>query len=135
VIRTSLIFLTACWTSAQPVAVAPAPEPTPSSLTRHGPPAASPCEVAVDHLVDIERDELAKIPDFADKLDALRDVAVASCDETHWSPELMACFGDTADTSALQQCQSLFTSEQTSDLMRRITEILTGLTTPPPITP
>jgi hypothetical protein len=122
----------ACWTTkAQPDPVAPTPPPRPFVEARRTPPRASPCEQAVDHLAEIERDELSKIPDFADKLDALRDVTVASCDETHWSPELMACFNDTADTTALQQCQSLFTSDQTSDLMRRITEILTGLNGPP----
>jgi hypothetical protein len=97
--------------------------------------ARSPCESTVDHLVEIERDELAKVPDFADKLDAMREVAVASCVETRWSAELLRCFSDTDDTTALSQCESLLTSDQTQDLMRRVTEILTGLTAPPPITP
>jgi hypothetical protein len=130
--KAAVLLLAGCWTTAsQPPPVAPAPQPKPFAEARRAPPRASPCEQAVDHLAEIERDELSKIPDFADKLDALRDVTVASCDETHWSPELMACFNDTADTTALQQCQSLFTSDQTSDLMRRITEILTGLNAPP----
>ena len=130
--KAAVLLLAGCWTTAsQPPPVAPASQPKPFAEARRAPPRASPCEQAVDHLAEIERDELSKIPDFADKLDALRDVTVASCDETHWSPELMACFNDTADTTALQQCQSLFTSDQTSDLMRRITEILTGLNGPP----
>jgi hypothetical protein len=29
----------------------------------------------------------------------------------------------------------LFTPDQTSDLMRRMTEVLTGLNAPPPVTP
>lgn len=126
-----LLALSACWTTASPPPAAPTQQPTSFVEARRVAPRASPCEQAVDHLAEIERDELSKIPDFADKLEALREVTVASCDETHWSAELMACFNDTADTTALQQCQSLFTSGQTSDLMRRITEILTGLNGPP----
>jgi hypothetical protein len=127
------VVLGSCWTTAQPTPVEPATQP-PAHVAelRRSIPHASACEIAVDHLVEVERDELAKIPDFMDKIDAIREVTVASCDDTHWSPELMACFGDTVDTTALQQCQSLFTSDQTSDLMRRITEILTGLNAPPP---
>jgi hypothetical protein len=132
--RAALVLVTfgACWTTASPPPpVMPTPRPTPIVEAHRIAPRVSPCEQAVDHLAEIERDELSKIPDFADKLEALRDVTVASCEEAHWSAELMACFHDTADTTALQQCQSLFTSDQTSDLMRRITEILTGLNGPP----
>jgi hypothetical protein len=135
VIRASgLIVLAACWTGSAPPPVEP--QPPPQVVAKHATSAArSPCEATVEHLVDVERDELAKVPDFADKLDAMREVAIASCVDTRWSPELMRCFADTDDTSALSQCESLLTSEQTQDLMRRVTEILTGLTAPPPITP
>jgi len=135
VIRTlCLVALAACWTSSAPPAVEPQPPPQ-VVAKRATSSARSPCESTVDHLVEVEREELTKVPDFADKLDAMREVAVASCVDTQWSPELMRCFADTNDTSALSQCESLFTSDQTQDLMRRVTEILTGLTAPPPITP
>ncbi len=125
----------ACWTSTAPPPVAPQLESPPVQVTRHRRPLRSPCEVTIDHLVDIERDEISKIPDFVDKIDTIREVAIASCNETQWSPELMSCFGDTVDNTALAECQSLFTSDQTSDLMRRVTEVLTGVNGPPPITP
>ena len=130
--RALLVLLGGCWTAAQTPAIDPPPQqPAHVAEVRRSIPRASACEIAVDHLVEVERDELSKIPDFMDKIDAIREVTVASCDDTHWSPALMSCFADTVDTTALQQCQSLFTSDQTTDLMRRITEILTGLNAPP----
>ena len=125
--------LTGCWTSSPPVIVEPAPPPP--VYVHRSQPLHSPCEVTVDHIVDVMHDELSRIPDFTDKLDALRDVAVASCDETKWTPELRACFDNTTDNTAIQECQALFTPDQTSDLMRRMTEVLTGLNAPPPVTP
>jgi len=98
-------------------------------------PVKSPCEIAIDHVIDVSRDELDKITDFADKLQLIRDVSVDSCNDQHWSTELIHCFGDTADNSGLAQCQSLLTPDQTSDLMRRITEVLTQPAQPPPISP
>jgi hypothetical protein len=47
----------------------------------------------------------------------------------------MHCFTDTVDNTALAECQSLFTTEQTTDLMRRISEVMTGQNAPPPISP
>ncbi|MEO8548986.1 MAG: hypothetical protein ABI678_03410 [Kofleriaceae bacterium] len=129
-----LVVITACWTSSAPPPVEPQPPP-PVAARRVASSARTPCETTVDHLVEIERDELAKVPDFADKLDTIREVAIASCLETQWSAEVIRCFSDTDDTSALSQCESLFTSAQTQDLLRRVTEILTGLNAPPPITP
>ncbi|MEO6771476.1 MAG: hypothetical protein ABI467_00450 [Kofleriaceae bacterium] len=128
-----VLGLAGCWTSSPPPIVEP-PAPPPV-VARHRRPLHSPCEATIDHIVEVMQDELARIPDFADKLDAIRDVAVASCNETEWTPELRACFDNTADNTAIQECQSLFTSDQTSDLMRRMTEVLTGLNAPPPVTP
>ena len=127
-----LVVLAGCWTTASsPRPSSPEPVPKPIAEAHRTIVRVSPCEQAVDHLAEIERDELSKIPDFADKLDTLHDITVASCDDMHWSPELMSCFADVSDASALQQCQSLFTTEQTTDLVRRISELLTGLNGPP----
>ncbi len=127
-----LLAITGCWTTASSrPPTAPEPPPTPITEARRAPVRFSPCEQAVDHLAEIEHEELSKIPDFADKLETLRNITVVSCDDMHWSAELIACFNDTSDASALQQCQSLFTTEQTTDLVRRISEILTGLNGPP----
>ena len=125
--------LAGCWTNSPPAIVEPAPPPP--VVARRSQPLHSPCEITIDHIVEVMHEELARIPDFADKLDAIRDVAVASCDETRWTPELHACFDNTTDNTAIQECQSLFTADQTTDLMRRMTEVLTGLNAPPPVTP
>jgi len=122
-----------CWTAAAPPVVEPPPPPP--VVAHRSPPLHSPCEVTIDHIVEVMHVELSRIPDFADKLDDIRDVAVASCDETKWTPELRSCFDNTTDNTAIQECQSLFTPDQTSDLMRRMTEVLTGLNAPPPVTP
>lgn len=120
-----------CWTNA-PAArpVEPPPDPQPAvSLRPH--PMRSPCEVAVDHVIDISREEFDRVVDFAEKLQAIRDASVDSCNETHWSPELLRCFDDTIDSTSLSQCQSMLSADQTSDLMKRITEVLTQPVPPP----
>ncbi len=129
-----LLLLSACWTQAAQPPPAPAPAPITAPIVRHTS-SRSQCEVTVDHLAEIERDELSKVPDFADKLDDLHDLAVSSCEDSHWTVELMQCLDNTVDNTALSQCSSLFSPEQTQDLMRRVTEALTGLASPPPITP
>ncbi len=126
--------LAGCWTSTPPQVVEPAPPPPQVALHR-APPRQTPCAITVDHLIDVLHDELANVPDFVDKLDTIHDVAIASCEETKWSPEVMRCFSDTLDNTALAQCQSLLTMEQTADLARRMTEIMTGSIVPPPVTP
>jgi len=105
-----------CWTAAAPPVVEPPPPPP--VVAHRSPPLHSPCEVTIDHIVEVMHVELSRIPDFADKLDELR-----------------SCFDNTTDNTAIQECQSLFTPDQTSDLMRRMTEVLTGLNAPPPVTP
>jgi hypothetical protein len=99
-------------------------------VARRSPVHRSPCEQTIDHLIDLLHDDLAKVRDFDDKLAALRDAAISSCTEMRWSAELMHCFGETDDNTALQQCQSLVSTDQTSDLMRRVTEVLAGAPTP-----
>ena len=123
----------ACWTSTPVTPAEPVPEPTPTVVLRPRP-IKSPCEIAVDHVIDISHDELDKLAGsgFTDKLDEVRDVAVESCNETAWSPELVQCFTETFDNAGLSQCQNLMSSDQMSDLMKRITEVLTK---PPAATP
>lgn len=130
----AVVVLGGCWTAQSTTPVAPPPDPQPPIVLRSHP-VKSPCEIAIDHVIDVSRDELDKITDFADKLQLIRDVSVDSCNDQHWSTELIHCFGDTADNSGLAQCQSLLTPDQTSDLMRRITEVLTQPAQPPPISP
>ncbi|CAN5664342.1 hypothetical protein BH11MYX1_BH11MYX1_44150 [soil metagenome] len=127
-------LLAGCWTSTPPQVIEPA-QPPPSVIAHRPMPRQSPCELTVEHLIDVLHDELANVPDFADKLDTIHDIAVASCDETKWSPEVMRCFSATQDNTALAQCQSLLTMDQTSDLARRMTEVMSGAVSPPPVTP
>lgn len=129
----ALVTLAACWTSTAPPPVEPTPPPQ-VAMRRTGS-LRSPCDATVSHLLEIEHDELAGIPDYEDKLDAIRDAATASCIEMKWSDELIQCFAGTVDNSALRQCESLVTPDQGNDLMRRITEIVTGSNQPPPLGP
>ncbi|MFT3692601.1 MAG: hypothetical protein QM831_05640 [Kofleriaceae bacterium] len=134
-IRAALLSaLAGCWTQvSQPPPAPPPSAPAPQVARRIV--SRSQCEITVDHLVDVMGDELSKVPDFVGKLDTIRDLAVASCDETHWSGELMNCLETTSDSSVIQQCAVLFSAEQTQDLMQRMTEALTGIGAPPPIGP
>jgi hypothetical protein len=128
-----VLLVAGCWTSAPPPIVEPAAA---APIVAHRPvPRRSPCALTVDHLIDVLHDELANLPDFADKLETIHGVAIASCEDTHWSPEVMRCFDDTVDNTALAQCQSLLTMDQTTDLARRVTEVVSGASSPPPLTP
>jgi hypothetical protein len=126
-----LVFAVGCWTTASAPPVAPPQDPQPTVVFRAHP-AKSPCEVAIDHVIEISHEDLDKITDFSEKLPMIRDVSVDSCNEQHWSPELIHCLGETADNSSLAACQSLLTPDQTSDVMRRITEVMTQPSQPPP---
>lgn len=127
--------LSACWTGAAQPPAEPPPPPSPAPRLVHHLAPRTPCEITVDHLKDVEHDELSRVPDFADKLDELRDLAVASCEATHWTGELMDCLDHTADSTAVSQCGAFLTADQTQDLMQRIAEALMGLAAPPPIGP
>jgi hypothetical protein len=121
------LVLASCWTASTPPAtpVAPAPEPQ-VAVTAHRTHAyRSPCEVAVDHVFEVSHDELGALTDFAGRLDSLRSAAIESCNEQHWTTEMLDCLNALADSGGLGACQARLTTDQTSDLMRRLTEILT----------
>ncbi len=129
-----VLLVAGCWTSSPPRVVEPT-SPSPPIVAHRSLPRLSPCALTVDHLIDVLHDELSSLPDFAEKLEQIHGVAIASCEETRWSPEVMRCFGDTVDNTALAQCQSLLTMDQTADLARRVTEVVSGPVSPPPLTP
>lgn len=126
-----LVGLAGCWTSTPPQVVEPA-QPAPIVVAHRPRSRQSPCARTVEHLTDVLHDELANMPDFAN---TIHDVAIASCEESKWSPEALRCFSDTLDNTALAQCQSLLTMDQTSDLARRMTEVMSGANSPAHVTP
>ena len=129
-----LAALAGCWTSSsQPTTtpVTPPPDPQVAIVAHHTRVYRSPCEVAVDHVFEVSHDELAALTDFAGRLDALRSAASDSCNEQHWTTEMLDCLNALADSSGLGACQSRLTTDQTSDLMKRLTEILTQAPTTP----
>ena len=120
-------ILAGCWTQTTATTpTAPPPDPQPVYVLRSHP-MKSPCEVAIDHVLEISHDDLDRV--FAEKLDVIREASIESCSEMHWSQELVQCFTDTTDNSALGPCQSMLTPDQMSDLMKRISE---AMQQPPP---
>ncbi len=124
-----MTLLAACWTST-PV-VAPTPPPTdpepPATYASHRPSHyRSPCELAIDHIVEVAHDEIDKIPDLADRLGVIRDAGVASCNETTWAADALRCFEEAVESSDLGRCEGQLTPDQTSDLMRRMTEVMSA---------
>ena len=119
------VMLAGCWSNTPVVAPSsPPPDPMPEVTVSSRRPShyRSPCEVALDHVVDILREEIEKVPDLADKVGAVRDAAVASCNETRWTDDVLRCFGNANEASELGVCQTQLTPDQTTDLMRRLTE-------------
>ena len=120
----SLLALAGCWTSA-PAATPIAPDdPQTTVVARRARPMKSPCEVAVDHVMDIVGGELEKSSPFAEKIDPMHAAAIDSCGETHWSAELIECLGNVDASSGLGQCENMMTPEQQKDIIKRITEIM-----------
>ena len=63
-----------------------------------------------------------------DRIDLIRDAAVASCEATHWSAESLTCFEDAIDTAVMQACQSQLSHEQIQDLSKRMMDAMSAST-------
>jgi len=123
--RLAVAALAGCWTSSSPATTPVAPPEPQIAVVQRPRVYKSPCELAADHVFEIARDELEKVADFAGRVDTVRNAAIESCNEQHWSGEMLDCFNALTDAGGLGACVSRLTTDQTSDLMRRLTEVLT----------
>jgi hypothetical protein len=125
-VKLAVLALAGCWTSTPAATPIAPPDPQQTVVMTRTRPMKSPCEIAVDHVIDIVGNELDKGSPFADKIDPMHAAAIDSCAETHWSTELLDCLGAVEQTSGLGQCESMMTPEQQKDVFKRVTEILSA---------
>jgi len=92
------------------------------------PASPSPCVTAIDHAIELVRDELDQIATMRERIDLLRDAAVASCEATHWPTESLGCFENATDIAVMQTCQSQLTHDQSQDLSNRMMEVMSAAT-------
>ena len=85
-------------------------------------------------MADKLRPEFSKTGFPEATIDEMIEAAIESCRETDWSTELLACYENAADSTDLNQCQSLMTTEQSEDVTRRMMDVIQRMsqTTPPP---
>ena len=121
-----LVFVVGCWTTSSPPREPIEPPPQfiavrPISLKR----TPSRCENAIDHALELARPELEAIAIMKERLGLIRDAVVESCEVMQWSNDSLACFEDATVLGEMRNCQSSLTSEQTSDLSKRMSDVLT----------
>src|SRR5437016_3584804 len=125
------IVLGACWTAPAtppPAAPEPVPETQPPVAFREGR-RHSPCEATAEHVLDVLHDEIDRLP--PELVDKLPQILIDSCTATSWSDDTLRCFNDSGDSQAVQRCQSQLTPDQSSDMMRRVSEAFANSKTPP----
>lgn len=112
-----------------------ATEPTASSSSFRPRPAKNGCQRTIDAMATKLRPEFSKsgIPEPA--IDELIEAAIESCRMTEWSSELLACFELVADTNDINGCQRHMTADQSDDVSRRMMDIVSRMSQPPPPTP
>jgi len=90
-------------------------------------------------MADKLRPEFSKtgIPEAT--IEELITAAIESCRAMDWSSELISCYDNASDTSAINTCQSLMTTEQSEDITRRMMDVVSRMSQlpppPPPPTP
>jgi hypothetical protein len=125
-----VVVLVGCWgATPSPPPQEPRPlDPPPPTVTARAFPrklVVSPCTNAIDHALEIVRPEFDQIPQMKDRLDLVHDAAVASCEAMQWSDDTVACFANAGDSAELRNCQSMLSSDQNSDLGKRMTDVMT----------
>jgi hypothetical protein len=113
-----------CWTSTPAATPVAPPDPQTAMPERRMHPSKSPCELAVDHVMEVVGSDLEKT--LGDKVDPFHAAAIESCTELHWSPEMLECLGNVDQSASLAQCESMLTPDQQKDVFRRISEILSA---------
>jgi hypothetical protein len=121
--RFALVLVAACWSSTPPPQQ-PAPAPVPVATTTPPPARASRCATVIAHTMDLSRDQLEKLDGVRDHLDAIREAAIASCEEMHWSDEALRCYGDAPTEADVAGCGTTLTLEQNKDLGRRMMQAM-----------
>jgi len=146
-----VVFATTCWSacwsdrsparSTTPAPAAPA-DPTaggpPSSGIRFVSRAPDRCAPAIAHVLEQSKADIAGSGMSEAFLQEMQEMAVASCQETEWSPESLDCFEGIGSSSELTACFSAMTQEQQDDFKKRMTELLqrqSALSTSPPPPP
>ncbi|HEU0029722.1 MAG TPA: hypothetical protein VFQ53_03745 [Kofleriaceae bacterium] len=121
------VALAGCWTAPPPrePTVVPEAEPVPAATSRAFRTATPrPCTVAVDHAVEISREEIERVTTLRERIEAIRDAAIESCETDHWSDAAISCFANAADGTDVNNCEAQMTSDQRADLDRRMIEAL-----------
>ena len=94
----------------------------------------SPCDLAIARAFETAKDELQRVARLKDQLDEVRAAATESCKATSWSQETLDCFTNAAIGTEVIRCTSRLTSEQNTDMERRMNDIFNKSTpTPPPM--
>lgn len=122
-----LVFVVGCWTASSPPRepmrpAQPIADPRPIATKR----TPSRCATAIDHAVELARPELEQISTMKERLGLIRDAVVDSCEATQWSGESLACFEDATVLGEMRNCQATMTSEQTTDLSKRMSDVLSN---------
>jgi hypothetical protein len=118
-----VVLVAGCWTAPPPQEpIARPPEPPvvvrpPRQLQK------SPCERAVENAIEVSRADLEQNTKLKAHIVDVQHAAVESCETLAWPTEALECFQDAVDASNMRTCVSKLTSDQRSDMFRRIDEI------------
>jgi len=121
--RAAVLFacVAGCWRDPPPAAPEPPPPPPQTATIRSPPTERTPCELAIDHVLDLGQDQLD--PVIATNRAAARATSVESCQEMRWAGDVIRCLQDLPTIDELRRCQEQLTPEQVADILRRIGEL------------
>jgi hypothetical protein len=137
----------ACWTDRSPGRLTTPAPAAPADPTAGGPPssgirfvsrAPNRCAPAIAHVLEQSKADIAGSGMSEAFIQEMQEMAVASCQETQWSPETLACFEGTETSSELTACFKAMLQEQQDDFQKRMTELFqrqSSLSVPPPPPP
>jgi len=135
-----VVLATACWSACwsdrparttTPTSIptptgtgAPAAGVPPTSGIRFVTRAANRCARVIDHLFEQSKSEFASSGLSDAFLEEMQELAVATCQETAWSPESLDCYERTESSAEISTCFTAMTPEQQDDFKKRMTELL-----------
>jgi hypothetical protein len=124
----TIIAAAGCWGTPAPQEPIARPVDPPVTTARTFPSRKPPpprCVTAVDHALEVARPELEQIPQMKERIELIREAVVASCQAVQWSDDSLACFENAGDMAEMRNCQAMLTSDQNTDLGKRMTDVLT----------